>query len=146
MEAKSKRDEVIELANKLFIYTDSQEWNKLLQEVFTQKVLFDMSSLGAGDPVEMKASEICSNWKEGFKGLDSVHHQSGNFLVKFRNDDTEADVFCYAVATHFKQGAILGTRSFTGSYNLHAVLTDQGWRLDKFKYNMKYLSGNQELK
>jgi len=146
MEAKSKRDEIIEIVNKLFIYTDYQEWNKLLEEVFTETVLFDMSSLGAGDAVEMKASTICNNWKEGFKGLDAVHHQSGNFLVKFRNDDTEADVFCYAVATHYKKTALLGTRSFTGSYDLHAVLTDLGWRLDKFKYNMKYLSGNQELK
>jgi hypothetical protein len=41
----SVRDEIIEVINKLFIYTDMQEWEKLQDEVFSDDVLFDMSSL-----------------------------------------------------------------------------------------------------
>ena len=40
------RDEIIEVINKLFIYTDMQEWEKLQNEVFSDDVMFDMSSLG----------------------------------------------------------------------------------------------------
>jgi hypothetical protein len=148
MELKSKSESVIELVNKLFVYTDTQQWAKLLKEVFTEKITFDMSSLGAGPPKEITAKEVCDMWKTGFAGIDHVHHQSGNFIVNFKDEDgIEADVFCYAVASHFKQSATQGkTREFVGSYDLHASFTDQGWRLSSFKYNLKYVNGNAELK
>jgi len=146
MEVKSKYDELIELANKLFIYTDHQQWAKLLAEVFTENVLFDMSSLGRGEPEKMLATSICDMWRAGFAGIDRVHHQSGNFLVNFSGDDS-AEIFCYAIALHYKNDATKGkTRQFVGSYNLHAVLTDVGWRLNAFKYNVKFIDGNTELK
>jgi hypothetical protein len=146
METKNKYDELIELANKLFVFTDDQNWNRLLTDVFTEEVLFDMSSLGAGDARKLKATEICDMWKTGFAGIDAVHHQSGNFLVDFNSADN-ADIFCYAIAIHFKKSAAQGkTREFVGSYNLHAVLTDIGWRLDAFRYNVKFVDGNAELK
>lgn len=146
MEARSKYDELVTLANKLFIHTDYQQWDKLLSDVFTAKVLFDMSSLGAGPARELSAKEICDMWKTGFAGIDAVHHQSGNFLVSFRADES-ADIFCYAIAIHFKNNATQGkTREFVGSYDLHAVFTDEGWRLDSFRYNVKFVSGNAELK
>jgi hypothetical protein len=146
MEVKSKYDELIELANKLFIYTDYQQWDKLMSEVFAEHVLFDMASLGAGEPKKISAQDICDMWKTGFAGIDAVHHQSGNFLVNFASDDS-AEIYCYAIAIHFKNAATQGkTRQFVGSYNLHAVLTDIGWRLNSFKYNVKFVEGNAELK
>jgi hypothetical protein len=146
METKSKYDELIELANKLFIHTDDQHWDKLLTEVFTDEVLFDMSSLGAGDAKKLKATEICDMWKQGFAGIDAVHHQSGNYIVDFKSADN-ADIYCYAIALHFKKSATQGqTREFVGSYNLHAVFTDIGWRLDAFRYTMKFVTGNLDLK
>jgi hypothetical protein len=145
MELKSKHDSLVELANKLFVYTDNREWAKLNKEVFKEEVLFDMSSLGAGPAKKMKAQEICKMWDDGFAGIDYVHHQSGNFIVDFLNE-TEANVFCYAIASHYKASASKGkTRVFVGSYDLHASLTDEGWRLDSFKYNLKYVEGNAEL-
>src|SRR5687768_14386773 len=101
MEVKSKRDAVVELVNKLFIYTDTRQWNKLVKDVFKEKVYLDMSSVGAGPAKEMKASEICELWKNGFQGIDHVHHQSGNFLVEFNGETeaVEANVLCYAIAS-----------------------------------------------
>lgn len=146
MENKSKRDEVIEVVNKLFIHTDYQEWEKLLGEVFTETVLFDMSSLGGGQPTELRAAEIVRMWKDGFAGIDAVHHQAGNFLVSFKAEALEAAVFCYAIASHYKKAATRGTtRQFVGSYDLHVVLTDQGWRIDQFRYRVKYVEGNVDL-
>jgi hypothetical protein len=146
MENKSKRDEVIEVVNKLFIYTDYQQWDKLLAEVLTDNVHFDMASLGAGEAKTLTAIEITNMWRVGFAGIDAIHHQSGNFLVSFKSDAVEADVFCYAIASHFKKAAKQGqTREFVGSYDLHCVLTDKGWRIDSFKYNVKYVSGNGDL-
>jgi hypothetical protein len=132
MDLRSKREEIIELVNKLFVYTDLRQWNKLLKEVFKEEVLFDMSSLGAGEPKKLRAKEICDMWNKGFEGIDQVHHQAGNHIVEF-NGEIEARVFCYAVATHYKEAAKQGkTRDFVGTYDLHASLTDLGWRLDSF--------------
>ena len=137
--------ELTELANKLFMYTDTQRWDLLLSEVFTDTVEFDMSSVNGQAPEQMKASQICELWKNGFAGIDSVHHQAGHYLITVK--ENAADIFAYAVATHYKKETTQGNiRSFTGSYNLKAVETDEGWRISHFKYNLKFAEGNTEFK
>ena len=144
MEHFSEREQIVEVVNKLFIYTDYQKWDKLLNEVFTGNILFDMSSLGQ-EIKTIPAKEVCEIWQKGFEGLDSVNHLAGNYLVTI-NGET-ADVFAYATATHYKNSAIQGkTREFTGSYDLHLTKVLQGWRIDVFKYNLKFMNGNLELK
>jgi hypothetical protein len=145
MEQKTKRETLIELVNKLFVYTDSRQWHLLIKDVFKEKVYFDMNSVG-GLSKELPASAICDMWREGFNGIDHVHHHAGNFIVEFYNEEVEAKVFCYATASHHKNAATKGsTREFIGSYELHASFTDFGWRLDKFKYDLKFVTGNAEL-
>jgi hypothetical protein len=147
MVTKSRQDEVIELVNKLFFYTDSRQWDALQRQVFSNSVFFDMESLGAGPGTELTAREICERWKTGFEGIDQVHHQAGNYLVDFSEENTKANIFCYAIAIHFKSNAMQGkTREFVGSYKLHAALTDIGWRLDSFTYLLKYTNGNVDFK
>lgn len=145
MELKSKQDSVIELVNKLFVYTDLRYWDKLLKEVFMEDVRFDMSSAGGGAPAVLKAAQICKQWNDGFANIDHVHHQSGSFIVAFKGD-IEADIFCYATAIHYREAATKGkTREFVGSYDLHATFTDLGWRLDAFRFNLKFMNGNTDL-
>ena len=143
MPTHSIREEIIEVVNKLFIYTDYQQWDQLMDEVFAELVHLDMSSLG-GEVSNTTARAICESWKEGFKGLDAINHLGGNYIVTIRGK--EADVFAYATATHYKKDAKNGhTREFVGSYDLHLTHSDIGWRIDTFKYNLKYINGNIEL-
>ena len=138
------KQDLTELANKLFMYTDARLWDQLLDEVFVEEVWFDMSSLGAGPPQRYAATEICDMWKQGFSGLDAVHHQAGHYLMEARGE--EAEIFGYAVASHYKKNAKKGhTRTFTGSYELRARKMPKGWRISKFKYNLKFIDGNAEL-
>lgn len=138
------KEQIIETVHKLFIYTDNQEWKKLQKEVFSEFVDFDMSSLG-GEISKKSSIDICNEWKQGFEGIDSINHLAGNHLVKINNNS--AEVFIYATATHFKESAIKGnTREFVGSYNLHLVKNTEQWKIDKFKYNLKYMTGNLDLK
>ena len=60
MENYSTCDLITQTVNKLFVYTDLQEWDKLQKEVFTEQVLYDMSSLGGIDS-KLSAVEICRN-------------------------------------------------------------------------------------
>ena len=141
----SIREQIIEVANKLFVYTDNRQWQKLMEEVFTGSVLFDMSSAGGGEPANISAKEVCDKWEKGFEGIDAIHHQAGNYLVTLNT--TEAAVHAYAIAIHFKKAAQHGkTREFVGSYDL--LLSDipgKGWRINTFKYNLKYIDGNVDL-
>ena len=140
---KTLREQMIELVNKLFIYTDTQNWNGLMSEVFTESVRFDMSSLGL--PIEEKsAQQICNDWEESFKEVDAVNHLAGNYLVE--TEGSHSKVFCYATATHYKESAVDGqTRNFIGSYELGLTQSEVGWRIDSFKYTLKYMTGNIEM-
>lgn len=143
MNTFSVRDEIVEVVNRLFIYTDRQDWEKLQEEVFSHEVFFDMSSLG-GKKEEITSREICETWEQGFRGLDAVNHLAGNYLVQI--DDHIATVFAYATATHYKASATKGkTREFVGTYDIRLMKHGIGWRIFHFKYDLKYLSGNPEL-
>jgi hypothetical protein len=134
------KQELTELTNKLFMYTDAQNWDGLVTEVFTDKVNFDMSSLGA-EPQKLDATAICDQWREGFKELDAVHHQAGHYLINVEAD--KASIFAYAIAVHLKKSAAKGsTRTFIGDYDLKAVQTKKGWRLCSFTYHVKIMDGN----
>ena len=141
----TKREQIVEVVNKLFVYTDEQDWSKLQSEVFTSEVLFDMTSLGA-EKAEIKSSqEICNMWSQGFQGIDAIHHQAGNYIVTIKNE--KAEVKAYAIASHFKKDTNEGNvREFIGSYNLGLVKNEKGWFINQFKYNLKYMDGNVELK
>ena len=140
-----QRDEITEVVNKLFVYTDEQNWDKLQSEVFDSEVLFDMVSVGA-EKVETKSSrEICDMWKTGFAGLDAVHHQAGNYIITI--DNKSAQVKAYSIASHYKKDATQGNvREFVGSYEIGLIEKENGWRINQFKYNLKYMNGNIELK
>lgn len=138
------RESIIEIVNRLFIYTDEQNWEGLINEVFTRNVHLDMTSLG-GEAIDTTASNICSIWNEGFKDLDAVNHLSGNYLIKIISEK-EAKVFAYATATHYKSNAKNGrTREFVGTYDIKVEFTKNGWRINKLKYNLKYMTGNMTL-
>jgi hypothetical protein len=32
-----------------------------------------------------------------------------------------------------------------GSYDLHLVKDDGGWKIDEFKFNLKFMEGNRDL-
>lgn len=139
----SIRDEIVEVINKLFVYTDSQDWEKLQNEVFSDDVFFDMSSLG-GKKAETTSKEICDTWQKGFVGIDSINHLAGNYLVHIH--DTTATVFAYATATHYKTSATKGkTREFVGTYDISLLKHGYGWRIYQFKYDLKYSTGNLDL-
>jgi hypothetical protein len=139
----SVRDEIVELINKLFVYTDKQEWEKLQNEVFSNEVMFDMSSLG-GPNAETSSKDICALWMKGFEGLDAINHLAGNYLIHIQ--DHIATVFAYATATHYKAAATKGTtRDFVGTYTISLLKHGFGWRIYEFKYDLKYQTGNIDL-
>ena len=140
----TQREQIIETVSKLFLYTDNQEWRKLQDEVFTSEIEFDMTSMGAEKIERVQAREICYRWEKAFKELDAVHHQAGTYVVEINND--EAKVSAYSIASHYRKEAKKGkTREYVGSYDLHLIKHHGDWRIDRFKYKLKYSTGNLTL-
>jgi len=138
------REQIVEVINKFFVYTDNQEWTKLQEEIFASNVELDMVSMGADKGEQVSSREICYRWEKAFEELDAIHHQSGNYIVKISGE--MAEVSAYSVATHYKELANKGqTREFIGSYDIHLSKSYGDWRIDKLKYNLKYRSGNMSL-
>ncbi|WP_338875182.1 nuclear transport factor 2 family protein [Spirosoma sp. SC4-14] len=133
-----------ELVNRLFMYTDDRNWPGLRNEVFTENVYLDMESNGGAPPGLVTAQSITDGWHKGFQGVDAIHHQGGHYLITVNGD--QADVYGYAVATHYRTAALHGkTRTFVGSYDIKAERTPNGWRINQLKYNLKYADGNASL-
>jgi hypothetical protein len=141
-ELLDQRD-VLDAVVSLFVATDRRDWMGV-ESCFSERVRFDMTSLAGGAPAEVTPSQIAGGWREGLSAIDHVHHQVGNFQVRVRGD--EADVSCHGTAYHHRE--IAGpenTRTFVGTYEIHLRRGDAGWRIDRFRYDSRFVTGNLGL-
>ena len=137
------QNEVIAVANRLFICTDNRDW-QCVRDVFAPEVLFDMTSLAGGQPEKKTPQQIADTWEQGLKAVKAIHHQAGNYQVTLKGN--EADLFCYGTAFHYLPNPTeRNTRTFVGSYNFHMVRSDAGWKIDRLKFNLKFIDGNKDL-
>ncbi len=144
LELLIEKDEILSVVNKLFVYTDTRNWQGILNEVFTKDVLFDMTSLAGGEPAMLPSTAITAAWDEGLKPLEHVHHQTGNFNVAVTGE--AAVVNCYGIAYHYRQHPSgNNTRVFVGSYILKLIKLSQGWRINAFTFSKKFIDGNVDL-
>ena len=144
--AQVARDElqVIRTINQLFLGTDKREWAQVKQ-LFSSEVLFDMSSMTGGSPTTMNPQQIVDGWDAGLRGLSAIHHQSGNFIVDVT--DLSATASCYGIAIHYLPNpSNENTRTFVGSYDFGLVRVGQEWKINKFRFTLKFIDGNRELK
>ena len=137
------REEVLDALNDLFVGTDAREWDRV-RAVLAPTVRFDVKSLTGAEPTTLGSEEIISGWERGLRPIRAVHHQTGNFRVRVSGD--EADAFCYGIASHYLPHASgRNTRVFVGSYDFHLRRENGRWRIDLFRFNLKYIDGNLEL-
>lgn len=138
-----ERERVAAVVNTLFTATDRRDWAQV-RGCFGELVTFDMTSLAGGTVQQLSPDAIASGWEVGLKALDAVHHQTGNMTVTISGSG--ADVSCYGTAYHYrptKSGR--NTRTFVGSYDFHLVHADGEWRIDLFRFLLKFVDGNLEL-
>ena len=130
------RQAVEDTVNELFLATDLKDWQRV-KATFADQVLFDMTSLVGGDPVEMTPQAIVDAWAEGLGPVQSVHHQTGNFVTSVDGD--AATVSCYGTATHFRPEQEKRLTVFVGSYDFHLTRVGDRWTIDIFRFNAKYV-------
>ena len=141
------RERVIDRITELFLATDRKDWASV-EACFVPEVQFDMSSVGAGPAAMKKRSEIAAGWRTGLAGVEHIHHQAGNFVVRVNGD--RADAFCYGIAYHYrarKDGR--NTRVFVGSYDYRlardGASSSSTWLITDMRFTLKFLDGNPAL-
>jgi hypothetical protein len=137
------KDAITDVVTRLFVATDARDWPQV-RLCLAPSVLLDMTSLGGGVPEHKAPAAITEMWDAGFQQLQAVHHQIGNLRVTVSGD--RATAFCYGTATHYRPTPSgRNVRTFVGSYDLGLVLLQDEWRIDEFRFNLKYLDGNLDL-
>ena len=138
-----ERDEVGRVLNRLFLATDERDWPRV-RACFAARVHFDMTALAGGQPAVLSPAEITAGWEAGLLPLDAIHHQTGNLEVEVSGD--EATASCYGVAWHYRRTRSgRNTRVFVGSYDFHLARADGTWKIDLFRFKLKFVDGNLEL-
>lgn len=139
-----KENAITRTINNLFIGTDKREWQRV-KACFADSVLFDMTSMAGGEPVTLTPQQIVDSWDEGLKDIEAIHHQSGNLLIDVRGDHAQA--FCYGIAIHYRPNPSgINTRTFVCTYKFGLVNIGNNWKIDSFKFKLKFMDGNSELK
>lgn len=129
--------EIINVINKMFVGTDNYLW-KELEGIFTEEIIIDFSSYNGSPKTKLKAKDLINSWKLTIPGFDSVHHQTGNFIVENLKDDIH-DVICYGTTTR-KIGDEIET--VVGSYDFAIVSKNGEYKISAFAFNFKYRIGN----
>ena len=139
-----ERQEIEDVVVRLFVATDRRDWASV-EACLDNMVILDMTSLAGGEPLHMKPIDVIAVWKGGLEPIDQVHHQVGNFQIDV--DGNRATAFCYGVAYHYRENisSPSKTRTFVGSYDVHLTRTGAKWRIDLFRFNVKFIEGNREL-
>lgn len=137
------KDRIIDTINRLFIATDNRDW-QAVRDCLADQVLLDMTSMAGGQPTQMTGDQVAAGWEQGLRPIEAVHHQAGNHLVDVQGN--QATAFCYGIASHYrKTRSGRNTRVFVGSYDFHLLREGERWRIDRFRFNLKYVEGNTDL-
>jgi SnoaL-like domain len=138
------RQQVEDTVIRLFVATDERDW-PMVESCFTDPFILDMTSMAGGSPASMTPHQVAAAWADGFKTLDHVHHQVGNFRTSV--DGERAKVRCYGIALHHraKVSAVVKTRVFVGTYDIDLTGQAGQWRIGVLKFNLKFIDGNLEL-
>lgn len=88
------RASVVQTVDAVFTLFDAKRW-PALQELFTERVDVDFSSLG-GVRERMTREQLVGGWQQAFAGEKTSLHQTSNHQVRIRGDQAEVHLSGYA--------------------------------------------------
>ncbi len=138
------RKEVEDAVIRMFVATDERDW-PTVESCFTDPFTLDMTSMVGGSPLTMTPRQVANAWAEGFRTLDRIHHQVGNFQTTVNNQ--LATVRCYGVAFHYRAAisAAIKSRTFVGTYEIELSAQPDRWLISRLTFKLKFIDGNLEL-
>jgi len=138
------RQAVEDAVVRMFVATDERDW-PTVESCFTDPFILDMTSMTGGSPAMMTPRQVSATWANGFKTLDHIHHQVGNFRTTINGN--HAKVRCYGIAFHYRASIAtsMKSRTFVGTYEIDLSSQSDRWLISRLKFNLKFIEGNLEL-
>lgn len=135
--------QIVHLINTLFLSVDEKDW-KSVEDCFAPSVDFDISGMSDSKRETLSPVRIVKQWKDDLKNIEAIHHQTGNYTVSL--DGIKAEVVCTGSSTQYRANGQSGNiLTYYGSYHFHMIRGLEEWKIDSFKFVLKFLDGNKDL-
>lgn len=134
---------IIAQINRVGTAADSHRW-KELEEVFTDKVWLDYSSLTGMEGNEMSKEEIINAWSQFLPGFQATHHMITNHEVDIMGNEANATSKVFALH-YLPNPSNNNTWTVAGVYFHHLVKEDGKWLIDKMTLQATIIDGNNDL-
>jgi hypothetical protein len=135
-----------QLADELFITTDSNDWAGARALFVDGTIDVDMSSLVGGGAVRMSADELLDGFRAGLHAKKASHHLATNYRVSIDDDRAELYAHGYSWNRVAELGSGADLWETWGNYRLTFRKTVGGWKLDGFRYESKLTRGNEAVR
>lgn len=137
------REKIIAIVNDIGTLADQCDWNRLAQ-MFADAVLLDYTSMVGGKPETLSPQEIMVRWKSILPGFDMTQHKITDHKVELHHN--QADVYSKVMALHYIAGSLGGEIWIVqGEYYHHLIQTKDGWKVNKMKFIVGEIRGNNDL-
>jgi SnoaL-like domain len=134
------REELVELLARYASIPDTQDFDELPKTVFTDHVILDFESVGAGPSIEIERNALTQQLRTFFADWQATHHAITNHQI--RVDGDIASIRAHIHAQHWLPPDVAPQHRnrwlVVGFYDDEAVRTSDGWRLRKVRLTMTY--------
>ncbi|MEM9276968.1 MAG: nuclear transport factor 2 family protein [Pseudomonadota bacterium] len=125
---------------------DRKDW-KHARLFFTDQISVDFTSIFGGEPASIPSDALLEGWASNLKGNKESLHMRGAAIIKIDGDNATAVSNGYA--WNKLPGAPDGSGELWevwGVYTHGFVRTNDGWKVNKFKFEMTHERGSEWVK
>ena len=134
---------ILELIGRLALLLDARDWNGL-EQLFTDTVYNDRTSLTGGEPVTLGAAEFVEGWRQTLQNLDAAHHLITGHVMSLDGD--QATCAANMQGTHVLANASGGPIwTVGGRHDYQLKRTSDGWRISGLTFTIQWATGNEHI-
>ena len=141
--ATEDRLAILELIARLGLLVDARDWNAL-QQLFTDPVYSDRTSLFGGEPESLSPAELVEGYRQALGNLDAVHHLITCQVIDLNGD--EATSAANMQGTHVLANSS-GSPMWTvgGRHDYQLKRTADGWKIAGLTFTVQWATGNMHI-
>ena len=134
---------ILDLIGRLALLLDARDWTAL-EQLFTDTVYNDRTSLTGGEPVTVGAAEFVGGWRETLGHLDAVHHLITSHVITL--DGGQATCAANMQGTHVFANSVGGpVWTVGGRHDYRLERTPEGWRIAALTFTVQWTTGNADI-
>jgi hypothetical protein len=132
-----------DLIGRLVLLLDARDWNAL-ENLFTDTVYNDRTSLTGGEPETLGVVEFVGGWRYLMENLDAVHHLVTGHVINLEGD--RATCSANMQGTHVLANPSGGPMwTVGGRHDYQLTRTPDGWRISGITFTIQWATGNQNI-